>query len=125
MRSPEEGYPHSDRSDVLEAYGMVLVNQGKSAAARQRSEAAMADLEWVAADGLKSLAVASRMESLADDFENIGDQTRSDQIQERADRDRPQAPRSQPAQTRSPLRTTPARAGAGGRRTWRRLKNGN
>ena len=82
---PVEGYPHSDRSDVLEAYALVLEDQGKVAEAEKLLDAAMADLEWVADDGLKSLSLATRMESLADDFARIGLKERSDEVQQRAD----------------------------------------
>ncbi len=84
-RHPEEGLPHSDRSDVLEAYAVVLDDRREVDKARELLEAALEDLEWVAADGLKSIPLASRMERLADDFERLGDKRRSDQVQERAD----------------------------------------
>ena len=89
---PEAGDPHSDRSDVLEAYAIVLEHQGNLRAARDRLNAAMEELEWVAADGLRSLAVATRMESLADDFERIDEPERSAQIQRRADEIDPRPP---------------------------------
>ncbi len=91
-RSPEEGYPHSDRSDVLEAHAIVLEVSGQSAAAARLLNAAMEDLEWVAADGLMSESLATRMESLADDFKRLGDQTRSDEIQVQADKIDPRPP---------------------------------
>ena len=93
-RSPEAGYPHSDRSDVLEACALVAADQGKVNEARAHLENAFEELEWVAADELKSEALATRMESLADDFERIGDRKRSEQIQERADQIDPRPPMS-------------------------------
>ena len=91
-KNPEAAYPHTDRADVLEAFALVLGDQGKVGEARRLLNSAMEDLEWVAADELKSEDLASRMESLADDFERLGDQGRSDQIQERADRIDPRPP---------------------------------
>ena len=106
-REPEVAYPHSDRSDVLEAYALVIADGGNLVKARELLETAMQDLEWVAADGLKSLLLAIRMESLADDFERIGDQKRGDQIQERADQFDPRPPlpnRTKPGQPFGPQR---------------------
>ena len=106
-REPEKASPHSDRSDVLEAYALVLADGGNIVKAREFLEAAMQDLEWVAADGLRSLLLAIRMESLADDFERIGDQRRADQIQERADQVDPRPPlpnRPKPGQPFGPQR---------------------
>ena len=66
---------------------MILAGRGEAAAARRAFEAALEDLEWVAFDGLRSLPLAIRMESVADDFEEyLGDKARSDEIQVRADR---------------------------------------
>ena len=93
QRSAEEAYPHSDRSDVHEAFALVLSDQGKLDQARDHLEAAVEDLEWVAADGLQSLSLAIRMESLVDDFERIGDQRRADEMQIRADQFDPRPPR--------------------------------
>ena len=106
-RSPEEGYPHSDRSDVLEAYAMILENEGRTDQARKLLDAAFEDLEWVAADELKSESLATRMESVADDFIRLGDLTRSDQIQRRADEIDPRPPfagRARPGRPFAPRR---------------------
>ena len=110
-RSPEDGYPHSDRSDVLEACALVAADQGKVTEARDYLENAFEDLEWVAADELKSEALATRMESLADDFERIGDTIRSEQIQKRADEIDPRPPladRPKPGRPFAPRREDPA-----------------
>ena len=92
-QAPEDGLPHSDRSDVLEAYAMVLEDRKETARASGLLEAAFEDLEWVASDGLRSLAIAARMESLSDDFERLGDQKRADEVQVRADQIDPRPPR--------------------------------
>ena len=110
-RSPEDGYPHSDRSDILEACALVAADQGKASEARGYLEKAFEDLEWVAADELKSEPLASRMESLADDFERIGDIDRSRQIQDRADQIDPRPPladRPKPGRPFAPRREDPA-----------------
>ncbi len=109
-RNPEEGYPHSDRSDVLEAHALVLEHQGKVAEAGQLLNAAMEDLEWVAADGLRSLSLATRMESLADDFGWIDDTKRGDEVQKRADEIDPRVPypnRPRPGRPFGPRRLDP------------------
>ena len=83
---PEDGYPHSDRADVLDAYAQVLIAIDKPAEARGRLEAALEDLEWVAADGLKSARLATQMERISDIFEEyLDDRDRAEQIQLRAD----------------------------------------
>ena len=92
VRSPEEATPHSDRSDVREAYALILTERGDKEGARRLLDQAEEDLEWVAFDGLPSLPLAIRMESVADDFERLGDKARSDEIQVKADRVDPRPP---------------------------------